>query len=155
MKYIIIYKSCMEIPILNNNNLRNLYKSPSVTKIVKSIIRWTGHVARMERRTWVQDLSGNLTCQIVIWKIEQMQAIRLSRILSRQLARTGMKQYGQFQTLVLLVLDTSFLLHVRHALTAFPVKMDLIEKWRWKLLHKTDHEITLLCYTGPSADRPC
>jgi hypothetical protein len=36
---------------LRNGDLRDLYSSPSIIRIIKSMrIRWAGHVARMERR---------------------------------------------------------------------------------------------------------
>jgi hypothetical protein len=36
---------------LHNEELRDLYSSPSIIRIIKSrIIRWAGHVARMGRR---------------------------------------------------------------------------------------------------------
>jgi hypothetical protein len=37
--------------ILHNEELRDLYSSPSIIRIIKSKrMRWTGHVARMGRR---------------------------------------------------------------------------------------------------------
>jgi hypothetical protein len=35
---------------LHNEELRNLYSSPSIISVIKSRTRWTGHVARMGER---------------------------------------------------------------------------------------------------------
>jgi hypothetical protein len=32
---------------LHNEELNNLYRSPNIVRVIKSRIRWTGHVARM------------------------------------------------------------------------------------------------------------
>jgi len=34
---------------LHNEELHDLYSSPNIIRVIKSIIRWTGHVARMGR----------------------------------------------------------------------------------------------------------
>jgi hypothetical protein len=34
---------------LHNEQLNDLYGSPNNVRVIKSIIRWAGHVARMER----------------------------------------------------------------------------------------------------------
>jgi hypothetical protein len=36
---------------LHNEELRNLYSSPSVIKIIKSRMRWAGHVARIGEKS--------------------------------------------------------------------------------------------------------
>jgi hypothetical protein len=35
---------------LHNEELHNLYSSPNVVRMIKSMTRWTGHVGRMGRR---------------------------------------------------------------------------------------------------------
>jgi hypothetical protein len=35
---------------LHNEELRNIYSSPRIIRMIKTRIRWTGHVARMGRR---------------------------------------------------------------------------------------------------------
>jgi hypothetical protein len=48
---------------LHNEELHNLYSSPSIIKIIKSrMMRWVGHVARMEEKRAV--------CRILVGKLE-------------------------------------------------------------------------------------
>ena len=44
---------------LYNEEINDLYSSPNIIQLIKSrIIRWVGHVARMERRSVYRDLVG-------------------------------------------------------------------------------------------------
>jgi hypothetical protein len=44
---------------LHNKELRDLYSSPSIIRLIKSInMIWAGHVTRMERRGNVQNIDG-------------------------------------------------------------------------------------------------
>jgi hypothetical protein len=45
---------------LNNEELNDLYSSPNIVRVIKSrIMRWVGHVARMERaKRCIQGFGG-------------------------------------------------------------------------------------------------
>jgi hypothetical protein len=41
---------------LHNEELYDLYSSPNIIQVIKSKMKWAGHVARMEDRFWWGDL---------------------------------------------------------------------------------------------------
>jgi hypothetical protein len=43
---------------LHNKELNDLYCSPNVVRVIKSRIRWAGHVARMGEERCIQDFGG-------------------------------------------------------------------------------------------------
>jgi hypothetical protein len=43
---------------VHNEELHNLYSSPSITRMMKSKIRWTGHVARMGAKRHAKSFRG-------------------------------------------------------------------------------------------------
>jgi hypothetical protein len=59
---LILFKSVVELRKLHNEELHDLYSSPSISRIVKARrMRWTGHVARMgEKRNAYRLLVGKL-----------------------------------------------------------------------------------------------
>jgi hypothetical protein len=65
---------------LHNEELRDLYSSPSIIRIIKSRrMRWTGHVARMGRRGklidywWENQRVGG--CIILGWILERWDGV--------------------------------------------------------------------------------
>jgi hypothetical protein len=44
---------------LYNKELNDLYSSPNIIRVIKSIrMKWSGHVARMEEKRCIQDVGG-------------------------------------------------------------------------------------------------
>jgi hypothetical protein len=48
-----------ELRELYNEEINDLYSLPNIIRVIKSRIRWTGHVARMADKRQTQDFGGD------------------------------------------------------------------------------------------------
>jgi len=53
---------------LNNEELNDLYSSPNIVWVVKSRMRWAGHVAHMGQSRGI--------CKVLVWKPEGKRPVR-------------------------------------------------------------------------------
>jgi hypothetical protein len=71
---------------LHNEELSGLYSSSSIVRVIKSRMRWTGHVARMEER--------NYAYRILAWGPEGRRPLGKHRLRRENNIKTDLQEVG-------------------------------------------------------------